>query len=131
MLLKSLLRSVIIPRLDNLAITVTTYTAKFGKIGRDNGRYSYEYQLLLPSSVLKELELWRGKSGFHNNYSRKNCEWKFFQQYSVFASFEDNVAQRLQLLPANPTAHSRNLVPISLENPVQVLLDEDSFQATK
>ena len=43
MLLKSLLRSVIIPRLDNLAITVTTYTAKFGKIGRDNGRYSYEY----------------------------------------------------------------------------------------
>ena len=36
--------------------------------------------------------------------------------YSVFESFEDNAAQEWQLPPACPTADSRNLVPISLEN---------------
>ena len=38
--------------------------------------------------------------------------------YRVFESFEDNAAQEQQLPPACPTAQSRNLVPISLENPV-------------
>ena len=34
-------------------------------------------------------------------------------------SFEDNAAQEKQLPQACPTAQSRNLVPISLENPVR------------
>ena len=38
--------------------------------------------------------------------------------YRVFESFEDNAAWELQLPPACQTADSRNLVPISLENPV-------------
>ena len=40
------------------------------------------------------------------------------EEYSIFESFEDNAAWELQLPPACPTAQSRNLVPISLENPV-------------
>ena len=38
--------------------------------------------------------------------------------YSVFESFEDNAAQEYQLPPACLMANSRNLVPISLKNPV-------------
>ena len=38
--------------------------------------------------------------------------------YRVFESFEDNAAWEYQLPPACLTAQSRNLVPISLKNPV-------------
>ena len=41
-------------------------------------------------------------------------------EYQVFESFEDNAAHEYQLPPACPTAQSRKLVPISLENPVHI-----------
>ena len=50
--------------------------------------------------------------------------------YRVFESFEDNAAREKQLPPACPTADSPNLVPISLENPVDNAIFSPYIHAT-
>ena len=56
---------------------------------------------------------------------------EFWSEYSVFEPFEDNAAGEYQLPPACPTAQSRNLVPISLKNPVLWSFEQDGQKKTR
>ena len=77
--------------------------------------YKAGFKNMLKTTLVANISFSASKAVSFRNFSH-------IVLYSVFESFEDNAAQVWQLPQACPTAQSRNLVPISLENPVDTFI---------